>query len=466
MKYASLTLAFLLSAVKGGAWAKDSASLRGSAMTRHLTTLLSNLKETVADDEEVCNGKTDALTCNTHAACTWCKCQAVPSECMTLDQAKSLPRGVFQCTAKNNETSSDLLLSLLAHHAWGADINDYANVALTDLSLNRQAVVLTQAQRKKFPDSHYAFCWNDGDNKTLKWRPQGIAGIEMNGRKFAAVTWYGQKDQGYHTRGARLSIVDVTDPNDVWYRHILLLDMDCKAFEGMHAGGLAYKDGVFHVADSRHDIGVVQLFDNDKIKEVPAVDRDKYFNYRYIMMARDFYEVPIKPSFMSYDWSRQQILIGTFHKCISTNYHIDTTECMDSPENMLAWIPRPFFEAPGGWPYYCEDSWFSEMQGAASEDWYFLYVSSSWGRTKPSHLHVVELLYPVEFCKKPHVHLMNTIEYPPGLENLHLTKSSGNLWMLTEFGPDEDSANLGNNRTVFVTKTSKLRVLKQPAEEQ
>ena len=33
----------------------------------------------------------------TGGGCTWCKCAALPSACWTLDNAKSLPSGVYQC---------------------------------------------------------------------------------------------------------------------------------------------------------------------------------------------------------------------------------------------------------------------------------------------------------------------------------------------------------------------------------
>jgi hypothetical protein len=42
---------------------------------------------------------------------------------------------------------------------------------------------------------------------------------------------------------------------------------------------------------------------------------------------------------------------------------------------------------------------------------------------------------------------------PPGLEDLHASKSSNNLWLLTEFGPNEGS---GNNRIVFAIRRDQL----------
>ncbi|GBG32282.1 Carboxypeptidase Y [Hondaea fermentalgiana] len=52
--------------------------------------------------DEDCIGKhKDENSCNKDDACVWCKAQAIPSECLTLDQAKMVPPGVFQCDSKN-----------------------------------------------------------------------------------------------------------------------------------------------------------------------------------------------------------------------------------------------------------------------------------------------------------------------------------------------------------------------------
>jgi len=52
-----------------------------------------------------CNDQSDESSClNTldpasGQSCLWCKCQAIPSECLTPEQAKQVPPGVFDCSS-------------------------------------------------------------------------------------------------------------------------------------------------------------------------------------------------------------------------------------------------------------------------------------------------------------------------------------------------------------------------------
>ena len=55
-----------------------------------------------------CNGIKEKNAClsstddSNSEACVWCECQAVPSVCVTKDQADSLPPGVFQCSSSSS----------------------------------------------------------------------------------------------------------------------------------------------------------------------------------------------------------------------------------------------------------------------------------------------------------------------------------------------------------------------------
>ena len=46
--------------------------------------------------QSACNAATDN---DTKASCVWCKCSAVPSVCVSPEESKSLPPGVFECDA-------------------------------------------------------------------------------------------------------------------------------------------------------------------------------------------------------------------------------------------------------------------------------------------------------------------------------------------------------------------------------
>ena len=61
-------------------------------------------------EDSVCNQQPDQETCfQTSAedgtACQWCVAGAIPSECMSAEQAKILPEGVFECSAPSSSSS-------------------------------------------------------------------------------------------------------------------------------------------------------------------------------------------------------------------------------------------------------------------------------------------------------------------------------------------------------------------------
>lgn len=54
-----------------------------------------------------CNSNKDKEQCisskDGDESCVWCECQAVPSVCVSKDQADSLPPGVFECSSPDGE---------------------------------------------------------------------------------------------------------------------------------------------------------------------------------------------------------------------------------------------------------------------------------------------------------------------------------------------------------------------------
>lgn len=57
----------------------------------------------VVRDEHQCLSSKD----ESGGSCVWCQCQAVPSVCVTEDQSKQLPPGVFQCSNSDHEHSME-----------------------------------------------------------------------------------------------------------------------------------------------------------------------------------------------------------------------------------------------------------------------------------------------------------------------------------------------------------------------
>jgi hypothetical protein len=76
-----------------------------------LSTVVSSVySSTIGDDESSCNKLRDKDTCFngvddvTKSPCTWCIAGAIPSECMSQQQAQLLPSGVFDCVNPGQQT--------------------------------------------------------------------------------------------------------------------------------------------------------------------------------------------------------------------------------------------------------------------------------------------------------------------------------------------------------------------------
>jgi hypothetical protein len=344
------------------------------------------------------------------------------------------------------------------------ELKAYTKVTLDSLSLNRIAtrVPVNSANLGKFPNFDMGFTWNDEDSDSTKWRPQGITGvITPAGKEFIAVSWYGREEEGYDNRGARIAFVDCTDltgTSDLLYRHVLLVDENYNTFPDLHAGGLVSSgDGLIHVPDSRGGYGnKVYTFSTSNILYIPDDgSRDKFYTYAYIMPRMGSYSVPITPSFMSYDWEKKQVLLGTFYQCSS--YHQDTSSCLANKNNKLSWYTIGHVDSSSPW---CAP-FFSEMQGAASSSasgTAVLWTSSSYGSSHTSHLHITNLGTSFVCSSSSTATKGYTqISYPPGLEDLHMadpkSKFQSHLWMHTEFGTNDGT---GNVRTVFSTPVKYL----------
>jgi hypothetical protein len=345
-----------------------------------------------------------------------------------------------------------------------SDLRAYKQVTLDSLDLNRIAtrVPVNSANLLKFPNFDMGFTWNDEDSASTKWRPQGITGlITSTSKEFIAVSWYGREEEAYNNRGARIAFVDCTDlkgTSDLKYRHVLLVDENYNTFPDLHAGGLVSTgDGLVHVPDSRSGYGKkVYTFSINNILYIPDDgSRDEFYTYAYIMPRMGSYSVPITPSFMSFDWEKYKVLLGTFYQCSS--YHQDTSSCLANTNNRLSWYTIGSVNSSSPW---CAP-FFSEMQGAASSSasgTAVLWTSSSYGSSHGSHLHITNLGSSF-VCSGTSTVVpgFREISYPPGLEDIHMadpkSKFQSHLWMHTEFGTNDGS---GNMRTVFSTPVKYL----------
>lgn len=119
------------------------------------------------------------------------------------------------------------------------------------------------------------FRWNTGDENVSYWYPQGITGSSdgfgaATARKYVLVSWYDNSDDR-PTRGVRVSLADVTDMDDVRYRHLLLVEPsgtpDSPDFGpvatgsggALHAGGIVWWEDLLYVADTTGGLRVFDL---------------------------------------------------------------------------------------------------------------------------------------------------------------------------------------------------------------
>ncbi|HLV42383.1 MAG TPA: T9SS type A sorting domain-containing protein [Brumimicrobium sp.] len=330
--------------------------------------------------------------------------------------------------------------------------NTYPVVSLCDIDLNRTATKLSSGQLATVSPANKGFIWNTGDNETDAFRPQGVTDITLGCRKYIGVSWYGRSTENYENRGARVSLVDISDMDDIQYRHILLVDENYNTFNNIHAGGLLYKDDTLYIPDTRSgSTKRIYGFALSDIKEVPNSDLSNFYNYRYIVKRVITHHLPIQASTISYDWDSDEMLIATFKNLCNT--------CTFNPETTFSWFG--INNVNGSSPFHA--NFFDKAQGMASIDnplnpsRKLVWMATSYGRNNPSHI------YAAEYDRSPNNTSGQTVntstlnytayQFPPGLENLHFEQDKSTLWTLTEFTPNEGT---GNNRMVFAFNKNDL----------
>jgi len=108
MKLASVALLGLLSVVAAKDGLRNSNN-KGNVSVEEMQSLLklgvgeSNCHG-FSSSESACTGATDE---NTNEHCVWCKCSAVPPVCVSPEESKSLPPGVFDCATPGSEATME-----------------------------------------------------------------------------------------------------------------------------------------------------------------------------------------------------------------------------------------------------------------------------------------------------------------------------------------------------------------------
>ena len=171
--------------------------------------------------------------------------------------------------------------------------------------------------------------WNEGDNEVSYWYPQGMTGSSdatesatHDGRRLQLISWY-HKTDARPTKGVRVSLADRTDPQDVDYRHLLLvvpygdgnavnyrpLHKSLTDTDALHAGGMVWYGNYLYVADTRHGFRVFDMSliaRTSNTNDTGSFGRDgnvtHAFGYRYIVPQIARYDAPEQACNLSYSF--------------------------------------------------------------------------------------------------------------------------------------------------------------------
>lgn len=309
--------------------------------------------------------------------------------------------------------------------------------------LNRTA----QAAGVPASAARWGFRWDGQDSRSERWWPQGVTtsgdrgeGEGYDGRRVVCTSWYSKTVDGLH-KGSRVTFVDVTDPERLRYRHVLLVEAflgDAGAVDvrpvRVHAGGIVWHGDHLHVAGTSRGITTFHL--DDVLRVADPGDRSTlgvgagWFGYRYVLPVRFTYDgyaadgtENLRYSFLSLDrgsggaGEEPRLVAGEYARAGAGG----STRLVDfaiDPETSLLRTSedghvRPLSLAADG---------VEGMQGAVVVDGTW-FVASSAGRFLRGSLHVGR---PGAFRRRRWV-------LPVGVEDLAYWPGRDELWSLSEY---------------------------------
>lgn len=311
-----------------------------------------------------------------------------------------------------------------------------------DRSARRSRSVLTRARTKVGP----AFTWDLADEVNRRWWPQGITtsadadldgrgGEQFGGRDVVIISAYARSGTG-----SRISVLDVTDPRRIRYRHVLLVRASMQqdgrvelAPVEAHAGGLVWHGRHLHVAATRTGFYTFSLDDIVDVRGVEvrgvearmieAASGDRLDRHRYVLPVRLVHRArtapgatPFRYSFLSstrgdgrttlmageYGTGQASTRLAEFAVDPSTELPAVDPEGRVRPVRLGEGVPR--------------------MQGAVRVG-RRSYLSTSNGRFRRGSIWVGE---PGDFRQLPG-------SLPAGPEDLSYWSSRDQLWSVTEY---------------------------------
>ncbi|MBO9672342.1 MAG: hypothetical protein J7577_02785 [Sphingobacteriaceae bacterium] len=388
--------------------------------------------------------------------------------------------------ASTTSQKKNSLMATTAETSAAASVNAYTNTSTyintgfaflnpTQVDKNRVAIggsAYTEVYGFNIPEENRVrgIRWNEDDETTSIWRPQGIAGFSRNGVRYLLVSWYA-KDAA-ESKGSRITLIDISPSSSTYltYRHILLVQptlptgtLDYTQYGtyaplNVHAGGIAYFNGKVYLSST--SLGL-RVFDLDKIIEVTTgtgteskCGKDSggnlyAFNYRYILPQIGYYKIndasPISTVQVNYE--NNQLWTGQY-SAGSADASI-VPKIFGFPINASGELQNSGIQT-----VIPKNSLFTSdhthgIQGV------FRKGNRTWlsctGSPSESYGSTARLARYTDGDT-------NTVRYrwPYGAESLYFEAQYGYLWCLTEFEPNA-GANNGSqvNRCIFAVDFSK-----------
>jgi hypothetical protein len=288
-----------------------------------------------------------------------------------------------------------------------------------------------KGERARVPGTavEHGFRWNDDDEATERWWPQGITTSadasdteDIDGRRLLVTSWYSKQLRGSNL-GSRITVVDI---DSLEYRHVLLV-LPERSHGGhvelkpllVHAGGLVWCGPYLHVAGTRR--GLFSCLVDDIIR---VTSTDDAFGYRFVLPVRFAYDADasegvekMRYSFLSLDRGSTppQLVAGEYARDEMTRRLVRYP--LDPDTFHLA-----THEDGTSRPVWLDERGLGHMQGAAIVgDTY--YVTSSRGRYRLGKVYVGE---PGRFRSFPRA-------LPVGPEDITYWPSTDLLWSLSEY---------------------------------
>lgn len=329
--------------------------------------------------------------------------------------------GVHLCLDASRETAVDALRHAVTASGRGGPATVEALLADLDRTARRVRVPA--------PAVEEGFAWDRADATSRRWWPQGITtsadagdphADTVAGRRLVLTSWYSRDADGAN-QGARVTVLDVTEPARPRYRHVLLVEpfltdagtVDVRPLR-VHAGGLVWHRDHLLVAATARGICAFRLADLLRVEDG---------GHRYWLPLRLAYDgraeaghERLRHSFLSLGRGREgtRLVAGEYgRRGRSTRlleYALDPATGLpvtgaDGHVHPLA--------SPGSGP--------DGMQGATVVDdtW---YVTTSAGRYRRGSLHVGR---PGELRRHRGV-------LPVGVEDVAYWPAEDRLWSLSE----------------------------------